>query len=47
MNFKSLYGILSPLTSSMVAPCTGVMSESLGVTKPFEMNMMVSIYLLG
>ncbi|PWN92988.1 polyamine transporter 1 [Acaromyces ingoldii] len=43
----SLYGILSPLTSSMIAPCTGVISKSLGVTKTFEMNMMVSVYLLG
>lgn len=31
----------------MIAPCTGAISKSLGVTKAFEMNMMVSVYLLG
>lgn len=44
---RSLYGLLSPLTSSMLAPCVGAMSKSLNVTQPFQMNMMVSIYLLG
>jgi multidrug resistance protein len=43
----SFYGIVSPLTSSMLAPCILVISRDLHVTQSFQMNMLVSIYLLG
>lgn len=42
-----MYAILSPLSSSMVAPCVPIMSADLGVTPPFKQNMMVSIYMAG
>lgn len=47
VSFLRLYAILSPLSSSMIAPCIPQMSSDLHVVGSARQNMMVSIYMAG
>jgi len=43
----SLFTLMAPVTSSMIAPCLAVMSKDLGVTKEIDQTLMLSLFILA
>ncbi|KAI1431139.1 major facilitator superfamily domain-containing protein [Xylaria sp. CBS 124048] len=43
----SLFTLISPVSSSLVAPALGKISEDLGITQDFERNLTLSIFILA
>ncbi|KAI0394009.1 major facilitator superfamily domain-containing protein [Xylariaceae sp. FL0594] len=43
----SLFTLISPISSSLVAPALGPISEEMGITQDFEKNLTLSIFILA